>query len=110
MTLEQILARAQALITEEVEVDEPVAAVARRCQVLPHVLVGAPSTTDKQSADAVQATRTCGIKVSEKRDKGREYYSLPTLTRRNASCNEGESQWNGSDSVGEFWLLFICCE
>ena len=30
MTLEQILARAQALMTEEAEVDEPVAAVARR--------------------------------------------------------------------------------
>ena len=44
MTQEQILARARALMTEEVEVDEPVATAARQCQVLPRVPVGPPST------------------------------------------------------------------
>ena len=29
---------------------------------------------------------------------------------RSASCNEGESQWNGLDSVGGFWLILIRCE
>ena len=73
MTLEQILARARALMTEEVEVDEPVAAVAAgRHRVLPHVPVGSSSTPDKQNAVAVQATRTCGIEVSGKQGKGRE--------------------------------------
>ena len=43
MTLEQILARARVLMTEEAEVDEPVAAVARQCRVLP---VAPPSTPD----------------------------------------------------------------
>ena len=70
MTLEQILTRARALMTEEVEVDEPVAAAAGQCQVLPHVPLGRPSTPDKQNAVAVQATRTCGIEVSGKQDKG----------------------------------------
>ena len=72
MTLEQILARAQVPMTEEVEVDEPVTAVARQHRVLPRVPVGPPSTPDKQNAVAVQATRTCDIKLSGKRGKGRE--------------------------------------
>ena len=70
MTLEEILARARALMMEEVEVNEPVAAAARRCQVLPRVPVGPPSTPDKQNAVAVQAARTCSIEVSGKRGKG----------------------------------------
>ena len=72
MTLEQILARAQALMMEEVEVDEPVSAAAGRHRVLPRVPMGRPSTPDKQNAVAVQATRTCSIEVSGKRDNGRE--------------------------------------
>ena len=56
MTLEQILARARALMTEEVEDDELVAAVARQHQVLLHVPVGPPSTPDKQNAVAVPET------------------------------------------------------
>ena len=44
VTLEQILARARALMTEEAEVDEPVVAAAGRCRVLPHVPVAPPST------------------------------------------------------------------
>ena len=59
-------------MTEEVEVDEPVAAVAGRRRVLPRVPVGPPSTPGKQNAVAVQAIRTCGIVVSGKRGKGRE--------------------------------------
>ena len=40
MTLGHILARARALMSEEVEVDEPVAAAAGRRWVLPRVPVG----------------------------------------------------------------------
>ena len=47
MTLEQILARDRALMTEEAEVDEPVAAAAGRRRVLPHVSAAPPSTPDK---------------------------------------------------------------
>ena len=47
MILEQILARARALMKEEVEVDEPVAAAARWHRVLPLVPVGPPSTSNK---------------------------------------------------------------
>ena len=98
MTLEQILARARALMTEEAEVDEPVARWARQRRVLPPVPVGPPSTPDKQNAVAVQCykcggpnhfardcrqlrgksrralptTRTCRIEVSGKRGKGWE--------------------------------------
>ena len=59
MTLEQILARAQALMTEEAEVDEPVAVAARRRRVLPRVPVAPPSTPDKQNAVTVQCYK-CG--------------------------------------------------
>ena len=59
-------------MTEDVEVDEPVVAAARQHQVLHHVPVGPPSTSDKQNEVAVQATRTCGLEVSGKRGKGRE--------------------------------------
>ena len=59
MTLEQILARARALMTEEAEVNEPVAAVARWRRVLPRVRVIPPSTPDKQNAVAVQCYK-CG--------------------------------------------------
>ena len=59
MTLEQILVRAQALMTEEAEVDEPVAVAARRRRVLPHVPVAPPLTPDKQNAVAVQCYK-CG--------------------------------------------------
>ena len=72
MTLEQILARAQALMMEEVEVDELVAAAAGQRRVLPRVPVGPPSTPDKQNAVVVQATKTCGIKLSGKQDKEQE--------------------------------------
>ena len=34
--------------------------------------MGPSSTPDKQNAVTVQATRSCGIEVSRKRDKGRE--------------------------------------
>ena len=54
MTLEQILARARALMTEEVEVDEPLAAAAGQHRVLPCVPVGPPSIPDKQNTVAVQ--------------------------------------------------------
>ena len=60
MTLEQNLARAQALMTEEVEVDEPVAAAAERRRVLPRVPVGPPATPDKQNAVAVQCYKRGG--------------------------------------------------
>ena len=50
LTLEQILARARALMTEEVEVNEPVAVAAGWHRVLPHVPMGPPSTPDKQNA------------------------------------------------------------
>ena len=59
MTLEQFLARARALMTEEAEVDEPVAAGARQHLVLPRVPVTPPSTPDKQNAVAVQCYK-CG--------------------------------------------------
>ena len=59
MTLEQILARAQALMMEEADVDEPVAVAAGRRQVLPHVPVAPPSTPNKQNAVAVQCYK-CG--------------------------------------------------
>ena len=59
MTLEQILSRARALMTEEAEVDEPVAVVAGRRRVLPHVPVAPPSTPDEQNAVAVQSYK-CG--------------------------------------------------
>ena len=59
MTLEQILARARALMMEEAEVDEPVAAAARRRRIPPHVSAAPPSTPDKQNAVAVQCY-TCG--------------------------------------------------
>ena len=59
MTQEQILARARALMTEEAEVDEPVAAAAGQCRVLPCVPVAPPSTPDKQNAVAVQCYK-CG--------------------------------------------------
>ena len=58
-TLEQILARARALMTEEAEGDEPVAATAGRRRVLPRVPVAPPSTPDKQNAVAVQCYK-CG--------------------------------------------------
>ena len=58
MTLEQILARARALMAEETEVDEPVAAAGQR-RVLPHVPAAPPSTPDKQNAVAVQCYK-CG--------------------------------------------------
>ena len=54
MTLEQILARARALMTEEAEVDEPVAVESRRSQVLPRVPVVPPSIPNKQNAVTVQ--------------------------------------------------------
>ena len=59
ITLEQILARARALMIEEAEVDEPVAAVARQHRVLPCVAVGPLSTPNKQNAVAVQCYK-CG--------------------------------------------------
>ena len=59
MTLEQILARARALMTEEADVDEPVAAAAGRRRVLPHVPAAPPSTPNKQNAVAVQYYK-CG--------------------------------------------------
>ena len=59
MILEQILARAWALMMEEVEVDEPVAAVAGWHRVLPHVPAALPSTPDKQNAVAVLCYK-CG--------------------------------------------------
>ena len=78
-TLEQILARAQALMTEEVEVDEPVAAAVRRRRVLPRVPVGPPSTPDKQNAVAVQATKTWHQGVWKTRQGARDlHYSFPT--------------------------------
>ena len=46
-------------MTEEVEVDEPVAAVAGRRRVLPHVPVGPPATPDKQNTVTVQCYK-CG--------------------------------------------------
>ena len=61
MTLEQILARARALMTEEAEVDESVAAAARRRRVLPRVPVAPPSTPDKQNAVAVQYYKCGGV-------------------------------------------------
>ncbi len=127
-------------MTEASEVDEPDAAVAGRCQVLPRVPVPPASTPDKLNAIAVQCykyggpihfawgkitkstprdtllsvptTRTCHIEASRKIRQGvrGRHYSLPTQTRSSASCNEGESQWNGSDSVGGFRLLLILCE
>ena len=54
MILEQILARTRALMTEEAEVDEPVAVA-----VLPRVPVVSPLTPDKQNAVAVQCYK-CG--------------------------------------------------
>ena len=59
MTLEQILARARALMTDEAEVNEPVTATARRRQVLSCVPVALPSTPNKQNAVAVQCYK-CG--------------------------------------------------
>ena len=59
MTLEQILARARALMAEEAEVNEPVVAVSGRRRVLPHVPAAPPSTSDKQNAVAVQCYK-CG--------------------------------------------------
>ena len=59
MTLEQILASARALMTEEAEVNEPVAAAAGRHRVLPRVPVAPPSTPDKQNAVTVQCYK-CG--------------------------------------------------
>ena len=99
-------------MTEEVEVDEPDAAAAGQHRVHPHVPVGPPSTPNKQNTVAVQATRTCGIEVSRKRGKGREVGTIlsPHKLEESASCNEGESQWNGSDSIDGFWLLLIRCE
>ena len=46
-------------MTEEAEVDEPVAVAAGRCRVLPRVPVAPPSTPDKQNAVAVQCYK-CG--------------------------------------------------
>ena len=60
MTQEKILAKARALMTEEVEVDEPVAAAAGRCRVLLRVPVGPPATPDKQNAGAVQCYKCVG--------------------------------------------------
>ena len=78
MTLEQILAGARALMTEEVDVDEPVAAAARRRRVLPRVPVCPPTTPNKQNVVAVQATRTCGMcSENEARARG-QHYSFPT--------------------------------
>ena len=65
MTLEQILARTRALMTEEVEVDKPVAAAAGRRRVLPRVPVGPPSTPTNR-------TQSQCIEVSGKRGKERE--------------------------------------
>ena len=59
MTLEEILARARALMTEEVEVDEHVAAAGKRRRVLPRVPVDPSSTSDQQDAAAVQCYK-CG--------------------------------------------------
>ena len=61
MTLEQILARARAFMTEETEVDEPVAAAVGRRRVLPRVPVAPPSTPDKQNAVAVQNYKCGGL-------------------------------------------------
>ena len=59
MTIEQILARARALMVEEAEVDEPVAAAAGRRRVLPRVPEASPSTPDKQNTVTVQCYK-CG--------------------------------------------------
>ena len=56
MTLEQILARARALMTEETEVDGPVAAAARRRRVLPCVPVTPPSTPTSRMQSQCSAT------------------------------------------------------
>ena len=56
MTQEQILARARALMTEEAEVDEPVAVAARRRRVLPRVPVAPPSTPTSRMQSQCTAT------------------------------------------------------
>ena len=60
MTLEQILVRAWALMTKEVEVDQPVVAAAGQPWVLPCVPVGRPSTPDKQNVVTVQCYKCEG--------------------------------------------------
>ena len=82
MTLEQILARARALMTEEAEVDEPVAAAARQCRVLPCVPAAPPSTPDEQNAVAVQCCK-CGGPNHFARDcqqpRGKSWRALPEI-------------------------------
>ena len=82
MTLEQILARAWALMTEEAEVDEPVAVTAGRHRVLPRVPVDPPSTPDKQDAVAVQCFK-CGGPNHFARDcwqpGGKSWRALPEI-------------------------------
>ena len=60
MTLKQILAWAQALMTKAAEVDEPVTVAARRSQVLLRIPVVPPSTPDKQNAVRVQCYKCWG--------------------------------------------------
>ena len=47
-------------MTEEAEVDEPIAATAGRRRVLPRMSVVPPSTHDKQNAAAVQCYKSGG--------------------------------------------------
>ena len=79
MALEQILAMAQALMMEEVEVGEPVAAVTGWCWVL-RVPVGPPSTPNKQNA---VHCHKCGGPNNFARDcwqpRGKSWRALPEI-------------------------------
>ena len=76
MTLEQILARAKALMTEEAEVDEPVAtAAAGRRRVLPRVPV-APTFNPRQaecSRSAITLPETFGSPGANHEERSRRY-------------------------------------
>ena len=132
MTQEHILARTRTLMTEKVEVDEPVAPAAGWRRVLPRVPVGPPSTPNEQSrfsATSVEVPNilpeTAGSLRANYKERSRKYTVISASNKVSGKWGKGR---DGTatlsphklevlpvmkvtiNSVGGFRLLLIRCE